>query len=308
MSQRVIEIDVAKGLCILLMVIGHSGMIGALHNMIYAFHIPFFFFISGVTSNVERPFGDYSISKIRGLMIPFCFYYLIHIPCYAFVYNKGLIDYFKSELIDRIDGALWFVPILFFAQIINWMIPRVRFVEVLAVILLASISSILCIEEIFLPWNFSTLGFAASFVILGRIMSLGGARMFFASELSMHRLLIGFISCLVLLFMISNHYKLMMYFDRIEPILPIMVGALVGIGCVLLISLLIKRKNKLLSRFLAYTGVNTFVFIGFSQFILKFENLYIREYVVLKYVILFLSLYAIIYVKNRIYFARVLRL
>lgn len=308
MVERVEEIDIAKGICILLMVVGHSGLTGTGHDMIYAFHMPFFFFISGVTTNVERSFRVFSISKIKGLLLPFCIYYTIHIPCYAFVYQNNIIDYFLSEILNKIDGALWFIPILFFSQMINWLIPRHDFIEIVAVLVLASISSFLCLEGIQLPWNFSTLGFSTSFVLLGRIMSLGGAKNVIGSGLSTVRLMIFSSVTLLLLLIISSHYQLAMYFDNIEPILPIMVGALSGIGCVLLISSLVRRKCLRLSHFLAYTGVNTFVFIGLSQFIIKLENLYLKDYFVLKYVILFLALYGIIYVKNLFPIAKKLRL
>lgn len=68
MSPRLKEIDVAKGICILLMVIGHSGLTGTLNDMIYAFHMPFFFFISGVTTNVDRPIKVFTKAKFQGLL------------------------------------------------------------------------------------------------------------------------------------------------------------------------------------------------------------------------------------------------
>ena len=39
-TNRIEEIDIAKGICILLMVIGHSGMKNMIHDFIYAFHMP----------------------------------------------------------------------------------------------------------------------------------------------------------------------------------------------------------------------------------------------------------------------------
>ena len=118
-TERIIELDIAKGICILLMVIGHSGMTNIVHHMIYAFHMPFFFFISGVTTNVNRSFRVFSISKVNGLLVPFLIYYLIHVPSYAYIYNRNIMEYFKWELFNGIDNALWFIPILFFAQLIN---------------------------------------------------------------------------------------------------------------------------------------------------------------------------------------------
>lgn len=41
------RISVIKAICIILMVVGHSGAPGALNNILYLFHMPCFFFISG---------------------------------------------------------------------------------------------------------------------------------------------------------------------------------------------------------------------------------------------------------------------
>lgn len=41
------SIDIAKAICIILMVVGHSGCPIPLRSFIYMFYMPCFFFISG---------------------------------------------------------------------------------------------------------------------------------------------------------------------------------------------------------------------------------------------------------------------
>ena len=57
--NRIKWIDSSKAIAIMLVVIGH--MIGDLENpvnrFILAFHMPFFFFISGYLSNAEKKWG-----------------------------------------------------------------------------------------------------------------------------------------------------------------------------------------------------------------------------------------------------------
>ena len=122
-TDRIEEIDIAKGICILLMVIGHSGMKNMIHDFIYAFHMPFFFFISGVTTNVSKSFNIFVKSKVVGLLVPFWVYFIFHLPLYAYLHDLSIGGQFIRELSDKIDGALWFIPILFLSQIINWLIP-----------------------------------------------------------------------------------------------------------------------------------------------------------------------------------------
>lgn len=41
--QRLIWLDISKGIAILLVIIGHMGIPRTMSNIIYSFHMPFFF-------------------------------------------------------------------------------------------------------------------------------------------------------------------------------------------------------------------------------------------------------------------------
>ncbi len=305
---RIEEIDIAKGICILLMVVGHSGMKNVIHDFIYAFHMPFFFFISGVTTNVSKPFYPFLKSKVVGLLVPFMVYFIIHLPLYAYLHDLSIGGQLIRELTAKIDGALWFIPILFLSQIVNWLIPKGQFCEVVAIIGFATLSSILCLNGVHLPWNLSILGLSVSFVLMGRMLAVGGAKILFSLSKRLMMSLIALSLSASVTILISRFYHMGMYFDKIEPCLIIMAGALAGIIFVLIVSGICKRFSSRITKFFTYTGVNTFVFIGLSQLILKYENLFIYEYTGLKYVVLFIVLYSVIYVKNMIPIARKLRL
>lgn len=53
MNNRDKTLDIAKGIGILLVVIGHMPINIDLYNTIYTFHVPLFFFISGVLYTVK---------------------------------------------------------------------------------------------------------------------------------------------------------------------------------------------------------------------------------------------------------------
>ena len=59
MKKRVQYIDIAKGIGILLVVLGHNDLNAyhpMLHRFIYAFHMALFFFLSGIFFNPKRDF------------------------------------------------------------------------------------------------------------------------------------------------------------------------------------------------------------------------------------------------------------
>ncbi|MRT31306.1 acyltransferase family protein [Herbaspirillum sp. CAH-3] len=72
MKERSIHLDVAKGLCLLLMIAGHTkGINPTLNHLIYSFHMPAFFIIAGMThfsSTAAKP--DLVWSKFKRLIIP----------------------------------------------------------------------------------------------------------------------------------------------------------------------------------------------------------------------------------------------
>ena len=52
-KQRIAEIDVAKAIGIICVIIGH-GTTGVIHNYIYLFHMPLFFILSGYMIKGEK--------------------------------------------------------------------------------------------------------------------------------------------------------------------------------------------------------------------------------------------------------------
>lgn len=60
--ERINWIDWAKAISILLVVMGHSNYsCGAVGNLIFLFHMPFFFFLSGYLFNANK--SVYSITR-----------------------------------------------------------------------------------------------------------------------------------------------------------------------------------------------------------------------------------------------------
>lgn len=71
-------IDIAKGIAIVLMVLGHTSIPDTLSRFIFAFHMPLFFMASGYTSNWDKYDVCYFIRhKIRTILLPFTLYSIV---------------------------------------------------------------------------------------------------------------------------------------------------------------------------------------------------------------------------------------
>ena len=86
MNERNQTIDIAKGAWILLVVLGHNPLVweekGELYRVIFSFHMPLFFFLSGVFLNPDKGWGDTVREKTDALLKP---YVMTLLPLILFV-------------------------------------------------------------------------------------------------------------------------------------------------------------------------------------------------------------------------------
>lgn len=74
--DRLSYIDTAKGLGMLLVLWAHIMLGGWTNSFIYAFHMPLFFFLSGMMFRREkyRGFKQFFVKRVKTLLIPYVFY------------------------------------------------------------------------------------------------------------------------------------------------------------------------------------------------------------------------------------------
>ena len=83
------SIDVAKGIAIFLVILGHTKFIG--RDYIYLFHMPLFFFLSGMVYNEkydEKPV-EFILKKIKSLYVPYVLYNVLYILIHNMVFQCG---------------------------------------------------------------------------------------------------------------------------------------------------------------------------------------------------------------------------
>lgn len=112
--NRIEWLDVAKGIVIILMVVGYTGLPRAIGNIIFAFHMPFFFMASGLTTRFDRyPFGLFCWNKLKSLGFPFVIYSLVNLSLWPIAVG-AYSEYMGQFLINGWGGvALLFISVLF---------------------------------------------------------------------------------------------------------------------------------------------------------------------------------------------------
>lgn len=132
MEKRWIQMDIARGLGILLIVFVHSWFVAnspeLLYPLLFSFGVPLFFFISGVFFNPHQPFVEMAIRKADALLKPFFFTLLLYVIVRAALRHQPLMPDIGGVLYASVNTipwqALWFLPHFWLAILFSWLMLR----------------------------------------------------------------------------------------------------------------------------------------------------------------------------------------
>ena len=150
-KKRIIWIDWAKSLCMFLVVLGHCHIQPSMHlltQIIYSFHIPLFFFISGLLS--PKSSSKSSVLKdIRYIIIPYFIFGILQIVFHSLL-SRDFSFYFyliniRSLCIgtDANIGAIWFLPALFICKQLYFLLLWIKKKSFYAYIIILVLSLLL---------------------------------------------------------------------------------------------------------------------------------------------------------------------
>lgn len=174
------EIDILKGIGIYLVVLGHLNLPLAMSKVIFSFHMPLFFFISGFVFKSKANL-EFIKDRFNRILMPFyifssitfLLYYILNFPKTALTFKDFLIGTLSGISNDHYlswNVALWFLPSLFFLNVFfNFMRHLFRnYAEILLLILfLLSLFLIKDRNWTFLPFHMGSALLMVPFFIAG---------------------------------------------------------------------------------------------------------------------------------------------
>ena len=288
LTKRVEYIDVAKGIGIILVVMGHNdfALISPFaHKLIYSFHMPMFFFLSGMFFKPDLPFWIFVQHRFKKLLKPFLFMVLfIYFTSISFSKvsileaSRRLVKgmYANGHYLDWVQ--LWFLPHLFvvslFAYFFVHLIRQTRLTRLRwAILIVFYIIGVFSIN-LFSPFEFNLLG--KGFTVYGLPFSLdivliSGFFFMLAYELNQKRYasllesrLTLFISGLALVFLVRYFPSKIDFNIRRFDSLPInTIEALLGILFILTLSKQMERIGGL-SAIFSYIGQASLIILIFQ--------------------------------------------
>lgn len=168
-------IDLTRFFGILLMVMGHVWLNVIFGKWIHGFHMSLWFIISGYFMTLQKVSDkgtfDYIFSKFKGILVPYILfgggYEIIYISLTGDNNRLGLV--YPNSVCVTLNGALWFLPALFFTDVIGFTALK-YFGKKQACILLAALGIIGNLHLVALPFSMDSALVGCGFLLIGFII------------------------------------------------------------------------------------------------------------------------------------------
>lgn len=175
-QSRLPYIDIAKGIGILLVVLGHVQTYASVHDMVYLFHMPLFFLLSGMVFKKDESWWVCMKKKLVHLLLPYLFFMVLFVPLRIITdyLCTGEVPVLRLSMLglSYFDAPLWFVIALFGVIVImrsSLSFIRNRYIIACLIIALSITGYLLMLNKIHLAYISRAL-YLLPFFALGMII------------------------------------------------------------------------------------------------------------------------------------------
>mgnify|MGYP003735900695 CR=1 FL=1 len=138
-NNRKYFLDIAKGIGIVFVMLGHSAIGESIASYTYIFNMPMFFFVAGYLTNLAKyqNYWQFLKSRLKGILIPYLGLSIISVIFYKFYYRMPGNDYITIQNMLKVfvlatrnqifyNIPLWFLPTLFITENIFYWIRKIN--------------------------------------------------------------------------------------------------------------------------------------------------------------------------------------
>lgn len=281
--DRVTWIDVARGIGIILVIYGHAIGAITMRFIIYSFHMPLFFFLSGMVfkSGKNKPYLPFLIKDFKRIMIPYFiyafFFFILWLPLthpermtiegiskqvFGIFYGSGNDGYLAFNVV------LWFLPCLFLTKQLFWfvskLLPKQIFLTLICFSIIGYLFSIF-FPDVNFPLGFETALTSIVFFGFGYLWKFLPEKVNQTVRKFAWPIFISGILITVVFTLINYHlygHQIDLRLNHLNNYFLFYAGAFSGILGVIAISMII-NKNKVLE----YLGQKTMVLFVWHSFV-----------------------------------------
>lgn len=271
-------IDWLKGFTIILVVLGHCWTLDkGLFWLIYRFHMPLFFCISGYLFNNKRKFKEFLKIKIKTLILPYIIFFVISfLITYFLIKHISIKDALKAfifngkYLIKINNWAIWYLPLFFIQSLLLYFISKITNNKIFCIIIL--IFSLLTVptykiitmytSDNFIPFSIQVLPAATFYMGIGQLF-----KKFKEKLLNINSNILSLLS--FVLFIIG----ILISLNNSNQIISISTYNYV-FAAVLIIPFIINITQNNNNKVITYLGKNSLWILGLHRIILKIMEVY----------------------------------
>lgn len=277
-KKRLEYVDVARGIAMICIVLGHLGN-DAINRVVFTFHLPIFFFISGYFLSERGTFKEFTEKKFRAYIVPYNFTCLVitllallkaalrHktlLPefmhwTWATIYAAGTTE--ADPFFGIVIGALWFLWATFWGTLILRAVSKLK--PVCRIIIIGSVFTLcqLTAPIFWLPLDIQAGGTASLFMYLGWLLKKNQLQIETIRDKEVR--FVGFVGALFIWFYAVMNFKgFYLVHDEIHNGIFDIIGGICGSILLLLLSYLMTKRTAKLADFLSWAGKYSLLFLS----------------------------------------------
>lgn len=185
-ANRDYAIDIARGIAIILVVVGHTAVpLSFPNHLAFSVHLPLFFFLSGFLMKAERySFWEYTKKRAFRLLLPYFIFAFVSacknssnfpMQIASALFCSGKI----SSVLPQMPDQPWFLPCLFLSELVFFglrKLERFRFGRIAEMLLsfFFSACGFFLMRVRYLPWSLDIALFVQVFLFAGLLFRQSG--------------------------------------------------------------------------------------------------------------------------------------
>lgn len=297
MQERIGWIDIAKGVGMLLVIAGHTISLHYSYPL-YAFHMPLFFFLSGlVLIDKKESFFVFAFNKAKSILRPWFIILLISslvclsVPQWrdAITFSRLLSDLYTANTNVIQNSSLWYLVCFYFVLLLFYPLHRIKINKNVKIFLFFIFAvALLYIKEAlgFTSLPLHRLPFKIDSALVALVFFIAGfysKRMFTFTPppptLTRGNIVLFFIFLLILTVVLSvfNGWSNINSLDFGVIKFLYYPIAFLGIGTVCLMSSLLSLTPSKIKRFWIFYGQNSLLIFGFQSLFIRLYLLFFNN-------------------------------
>jgi acyltransferase len=289
MEKRIEWVDVLKGIGIIIVVLGHSGVPYELKKFLLSFSMPLFFFISGyLFKNESNNIGSFFKKRVRSLLIPYFWFSIITYMLWVMVERnikdsttptlKPLIGIFYSNNINDFmvyNGVLWFLTCLFIVEMIYSIINNKIKNRKHIMLIIVSFSILGYLDSLYfsirLPWGIDVALTGVVFYGIGNLLQIYINNFFYSYHRKIGLLITSIIIILLTAIIERNNTIVYMYDNTYGNYILFYLAGFMGIAASFAMALFISK-----SKILSFYGKNSIIVLAVHIKIFSVFNIILK--------------------------------